>query len=245
MAGLHASKSMSTSNKVLLPRFLGCRCLAAILIFQGLSLRAQKVETKQGNVYYTDATGKTRQITSGGMDVDPNLSIDGKMIIFVRRTLTPARSEEPTDLHPNQSQIWIANIDGAKQPQMFFAGPLVVKGGSEYVTFAAPKLAPDNSQAFFGFPLAVDEGGLARLDLKAKDATMISSALNFYVIGSGNYKGDVVVQMLKLVGDGFSRFFWLITPDGKELGFVGESEEDAQKFLRNPNRVLGKDPLAR
>jgi hypothetical protein len=217
----------------------------AILLLQGLSLWAQKVETRQGNVYYTDAEGKARQITAGGMDVDPSLSIDGKMIIFIRRTLIPARWEEPTDLHPNKTQIWVADVAGTKEPEMVFAGPLVVKGGSEYVTFAAPKLAPDSRQAFFGFPFAVDEGGLARLDLKTKDATMISSALNFYVIGSGSYTGDVVIQMLKLVGDGFSRFFWLITPDGKELGFVGESEEDAQKFLRNPNRMLGKDPLAR
>jgi hypothetical protein len=50
--------------------------------------------------------------------------------------------------------------------------------------------------------------------------------------------------MRKSVSDGVSNFFWLITPDGKELGFVGQSEEEAQEFLRDPNRKLRKYPFA-
>jgi hypothetical protein len=220
------------------------RWLTAILFFQGLLLCAQRVETRNGDVYYTDAHGKSRQITSGGIDYDPSLSFDGRTVIFVRRTLIPARFEEPANDQPTKTQIWVATIDGSRQPEMIFAGPVTLKDYSEYVTFHVPKLAPDNRHAFFSIDLAVTEGGLVRLDLKTKDTALISPALGFDFIAAGRYAGDLVVQMRTSVRDGLSPFFWLLTPDGKDLGFVGQSEEEAQEFLRDPNRKLRKYPFA-
>jgi hypothetical protein len=91
------------------------------------------------------------------MDCDPSLSFDGRTVIFVRRTLIPARFEEPANDQPPKTQIWVAKIDGNKGPEMVFAGPVILED---------------------------------------------------------------------------------------ELGFVGQSEEEAQEFLRDPNRKLRKYPFA-
>ena len=128
---------------------------------------------------------------------------------------------------------------------MIFAGPVTLNGGSAYVTFSKPRLAPDSRHAYFLIDLAVVESGLVRLDLASGHTQFVSEALEWYLILRGRHAGDLVVQKRKLVDFGLTTFFWLLTPEGKELGFVGESTEEAQEFLRNPSRVLGKNPLAR
>jgi hypothetical protein len=179
------------------------------------------------------------------MDYDPSLSTDGKTVIFVRRTLMPAGFEEPANPNPVNTQIWMANIDGTGKAKMVFAGPIILKGGSEYATFSKPRIAPDKRHAYFLIDLAVVETGLVRLDLASSQAEFVTAALDYYLIVRGRYVNDLVVQKRKLVEFGVTTFFWLFTPEGKELGFVGESAEEAQEFLRNPDRVLGKNPLVR
>ena len=213
------------------------------ILSQCLPLFGQRVETRQGNVYYINAN-RTVQISSGGMDSDPSLSFDGGSVIFVRRTLVPAGFEEPTEPNPVQTQIWTANIHGASEPKMVFAGPVKV-GDSEYATFSEPKLAVDNRHAYFLIHYAVVEFGLIRVDLANGHAQLISGALQWDVIRQGRYAGDLVVQKRKPVGDGITDFFWLLTPEGKEIGFVGQSEEEAQEFLRSPSRALHKNPPVR
>jgi hypothetical protein len=123
------------------------------------------------------------------MDYDPSLSFDGRTGIFVRRTLIPARFEEPANDHPTKTQIWVATIDGNRQPELVFAGPVILEDYSEYVMFHLPRLAPDNRHAFFVIDLGVVEGGTVRLDLKMKDTVFISPG-GGYVIAAGRYAGD-------------------------------------------------------
>ena len=127
---------------------------------------------------------------------------------------------------------------------MVFPGP-VLEGYSEYVTFSEPKLARDNKHAYFLVHHAAVEFGLVRLDLKSGRANVISGALDWDLIREGRYAGDLVIQKRKLVRDGLTTYFWLTDPEGRELGFVGQSEEDAREFLRNSDRTLGKNPLLR
>jgi hypothetical protein len=213
------------------------RLLPLTLLCAPAVIHAQHAEIRNGNVYYADRSGNSRQITSTGADLDARLSFDGKLIIFVRLTRVRATFEEPQDPDPFQREIWLVRPDGT-DAKVVFSGPLRLKDGSEYVSFAAPKLAPGNRYAYFWVPMYVTESGLIRLDLSTKETILITTGLRFEIVGSGPYAGDLVVQMLKPVGDGFSRFFWLLTPAGTELGFVGESETDFQTFLHNPNRKV-------
>jgi len=241
---------MKCFSLIIRPGSVRVICLFPLVFCQGVLLEAQHVDIRDGNLYYADARGNSKQITSSGMDLDPSLSFDGKTVIFVRRTLVPARFEEPTDPQPKQRQIWVAKVGGPSDPEIVLGGPVVLKDFSEYVSFASPKLSPDNRYAYFRIPVGVTESGLVRVDLRTKVTSLVCYGTGYDIVPSGKYAGDLVVQMRKSLGDavpggGFSAFFWLLTPEGKELGFVGESDEDAQRFLRSRNRSLGRDPLIR
>lgn len=71
---------------------------------------------------------------------------------------------------------------------------------------------------------------------------MISRSLDWYIVGTGNYRGDLVVQRRKVYPEGTNALFWLISPAGKELGYVGESENNVREFLKDPKRQVRRAP---
>jgi len=212
-----------------------------LLLSSEALLQSQQVEVRGGNVYYTDARGHTIRVTGSGVDHDAALSPDGRTIVFVRDTSVPARFEEPANDHPTQRQIWIASTNGSDAPRLVFSQTVVLKDWSEYVSFSAPTLSPDNRFVYFSIPLSATEGGLIQLDINTKQTLLLTSALTYWVIGTGPFEGDLVVQVKKPLDDGFSRYYWLISPEGRELGLVGESELEVQEFLANPRRVLRRN----
>jgi hypothetical protein len=215
--------------------------LLVFLVFSGTLLNAEQAEVRGGNVYYTDGGGHTIQVTTSGLDHDAALSPDGKTIIFVRDTSEPARFDEPANDRPTQRQIWTVGTEGTAGPRLVFSQPVVLKDWSEYVSFSAPRLSPDNRFVYLLIPLSVTEGGLIRLDLKTKQTLLLTSALTFEVVGPGTFEGDLVVQIRKPLDGGFSRYYWLITPEGRELGLVAESEREVREFLANRRRVISRN----
>lgn len=49
-------------------------------------LAAQTVVAKEGNIIFKGRNGTAIEITSSGMDCDPSLSADRRLVVFVRRT---------------------------------------------------------------------------------------------------------------------------------------------------------------
>jgi len=145
---------MTNSDFTALLRAAGL-CVALSLV-PAVHLLAQTVEVRAGNIFHVDGHGVARQLTTGGMDSDPSLSFDGRTVIFVRRTSTPAGFEEPTDLHPTRNQIHVAGVANATESKAVF-DDLVVVGNARYATFSEPHLAPDNRHAYFPIHRAVVE----------------------------------------------------------------------------------------
>src|SRR3954470_3772875 len=89
---------------------LGFLCIAA-----AVPAFAQTVSVKDGNIQFTDKSGKTTALTSSGRDSNPVLAPDGKWIAFVRKVdgkkiATGSDEVEPTEL-------WQVRVDG-KEPTM-------------------------------------------------------------------------------------------------------------------------------
>jgi WD40-like Beta Propeller Repeat len=196
---------------------------------------AQEVQARAGNIYY-GTPGNWRQITSSGTDSDASLSPDGTRIIFVRRTNIPADSEEPREPHPVRTQLWTVGTRPSSEPTLVYGG--VVRAWKfTYVTFFRPMLGPGSQRAYFLIALSATTDALVGLDvLEGRAAVIDESVLYYDVVGSGRYEGDLVVLEKAYLPEGISQLYWLISPEGRKLGFVGASEEDAREFLRNRAR---------
>jgi len=211
--------------------------LVAIPLALGLRLFGQGVTVRDGNVYYVDEQKRTRQLTNDGADSDASLSPDGTTVIFVHRTAIPAGFAEPKNLHPVRNQICLVDVSGRRGLKVVFDATITVDNHN-YATFSEPHLAPDNRHAFFLIDLAVVEFGLVKLDLGDGRAQMISTALDWRVIASGRYAGDLLVQRRRQTVDGISVAYWLLAEDGTVLGLVSQSEREALAFLENPDRRI-------
>ena len=55
----------------------------------------------------------------------------------------------------------------------------------------------------------------------------VCPAAEFEVVSSGHYRDDLLVQQHRyFIGGGSYDWYWLLKPDGKEIGPVGEDTEN-------------------
>jgi hypothetical protein len=237
------SKSVVLARQVVLGevREISARSPRGGLIFLAASvasilLRAQGVDVRSGNVFYSDGFGSMRQITFDGGDSQASLSPDGKTIVFVRSTGVAAGFDEPRALNPVRNELWIADVRGTNAPMAVFKG-IIANGDLKYATFFAPRLAPGGRYAYFLIGWAAVEDAVVRVDLMTGKAKVITTGGDLRVISDGKYAGNLVVQKRKSNADGTSYSFYLVSSDGKELRLVGETEKKAEAFLDNASRV--------
>jgi len=219
--------------------------LPALLVCSCVFLRGQTVGVQAGNVYFEDAAGRARQITSNGLDSDAALSPDGRYVVFIRKTTVPCGFDEPLSANPVRTQVWEASLDPIAAPRVVFAG-IVHASQHSYCSFSRPQLTSDNTHAYFLIGLSATENAIVRLNLRTGTAEEMSRVFGgvilYHVVSAGPYRNDLVVQKKHYLPAGVSQLFWLVDPEGKELGYVGETEADAQAFLKNPYRRLPTAP---
>src|SRR3954447_4971346 len=126
---------------------LGFLCIAA-----AVPAFAQTVSVKDGNIQFTDKSGKRTALTSSGHDSAPILAPDGKWIAFVRKVdgkkiATGSDEVEPTEL-------WQVRVDGretavlvkcraAEKPESLIAefGNLQFSSNGKLLYFVTPAWA--------------------------------------------------------------------------------------------------------
>jgi hypothetical protein len=209
---------------------------AAALVAIMTQVSGQTVEAIDGNVFYKDPNERVRQLTFSKMDADPALSRDGKSVIFIRRTTRRASFEEPRNNQPVFTQVWVADSEG-RGAHLVFGGP-ATDGAFKYASFSRPNFSPDGRHAYFLIPYAAVVNGLVRLDLSTHQARVISSAVTYEVITTGNYAGTLVVLKRKDYSEGATYSYYLIDAEGREIGVVGSSENQARSFAEDPNRHI-------
>jgi dipeptidyl aminopeptidase/acylaminoacyl peptidase len=192
---------------------------------------AQTVSVKDGNIQFTDKSGKTTALTATSRDSDPILAPDGKWVAFVRKVdgkkiATGSDEEEPTEL-------WQVRVDG-KEPSLLLKcrdaeKPESVIGGFENLQFST-----NGKLLYFVTPAWATSGAVHVVDTTNRKERYVLPGNNLKVVARGEYKDCLLVQQHRyFVGGGSYDWFWLMRTDGKEVGPVGEDTSNFEATYGN------------
>jgi hypothetical protein len=182
---------------------------------------AQTVAVQDGNIQFTDASGKTMALTSSGRDSDPVLAPDRKWVVFVRKIdgdkiVTGADETDPTEL-------WQVRVDGKEPTMLLRCGE--TKGDKDHplAAFQSLQFSTNGKLVYFSSPQWATSGAVHVVDTTNRNEHYLFPGNEVKVVTGGEYKDCLLVQQHRyFIGGGSYDWFWLLRPDGKEVGPVGE-----------------------
>jgi WD40-like Beta Propeller Repeat len=181
---------------------------------------AQTVSVKDGNIQFTDKSGKTTTLTSSGRDSNPVLAPDGKWVAFVRKVdgkkiATGSDETDPTEL-------WQVRVDG-KEPSALVRCRDSEKPESVIGAFENLQFATNGKLLYFITPAWATSGAVHVVDTTTAKERYLFPGNDLKVVSSDEYKDCLLVQQHRyFIGGGSYDWFWLLRTDGKEIGPVGE-----------------------
>lgn len=203
-----------------LTRFAAFVALAAVFTAQA---HAQKLSVQNGNVC-TIVAGETKKLTSSGHDSEPVLAPDGKWIVFIRTV--PGRKISTGSGDAKETQLWQMRADG-KDPTCLVRSKASDKMEAVLAGFSKPQFSTDGKLVYFLSEAWTTSGALHVVDTTNGKEHFFCPAAEFEVVRSGEYRDDLLVQQHRyFIGGGSYDWFWLLKPDGSEVGPVGEDTEN-------------------
>jgi hypothetical protein len=202
-------------------RFVAICGLAVALLAEA---NAQKVSVQNGNICISSANGEVKALTSSGHDSEPALSPDGKWVVFVRSVPGKKISTGLGDM--DATELWQIRADG-KNPTVLVHAKDSDKMETVLAGFSRPQFSTNGRLVYFLSEAWATSGALHVVDTTNGKEHFVCPALEFEVVPSGEYRDCLLVaQHRYFIGGGTYNWFWLLRPDGKEVGPVGEDTEN-------------------
>jgi len=215
-------------------------CCAVMLLATeiiGVAL-AQTVTAVDGNIYYTPRSGTDRrQLTRAGLDSQPKLSPDGSIVVFVRAT--PGRTAQTAYPSIEATELWTVRVDGSNA-RLRVRGKAAKTVEETIAGIQSPEFSPDGKGIFFLGGGWVTSSAVHFLDLSSGRIRFVCPGNSLEVIRNGQYRGHLIVSQHRyFLGGGSFDWLWLVSPDGREVGPIGNEDADSEERLRY---VRGEKP---
>lgn len=192
-------------------------------------LSAQSVGVERGNVVYrASARSALRRLTSSGLDSQPRLSADGRLVAFVRAT--PGDSVDTASGQEGATSLWTVRVDGT-EPRMRVRGRYAEAPQRVLAGLQAPQFSPDGRRIYFLSSAWATSGAVHVFELATGRERFVVAGNSLEVVPSGEYAGHLLVEQHRyFLAGGSYDWVWLVTPEGKDVGSVGEGEEAVEEF---------------
>jgi hypothetical protein len=194
--------------------------LSAICLIVSIPAFAQTVSVKDGNVQFTDKSGKTTTLTSSSRDFDPVLAPDGKWVAFVRKMEGKKIASGSDETDP--TELWQLRVDG-REPSLLVRCRESEKMESVIGGFENLQFSTNGKLLYFVTPAWATSGAVHVVDTTNRKERYLFPGNNLKIVTAGEYKDCLLVQQHRyFVGSGSYDWYWLLRADGKEVGPVGE-----------------------
>jgi len=203
--------------------------VAAALLWVPCDLAAQSVTVRQGNLFYrTSAQAPARQLTRSGLDREPRLAPNGRTVAFIRGT--PGDSVNTALEHEETTELWIIGVDGSNARRLV-RGRAADDPKQALAALQDPHFSPDGRRIYFLSTAWVTSAAVHSVDVATGAERFVVPGNSLDVVPSGRFAGHLLVgQHRYFLGGGSYDWIWLITPEGRDVGPVGESDEALETF---------------
>jgi hypothetical protein len=187
-----------------------------------------RLDGREVNIVYTDAGGLEHDLTSSGVNTEPNLSSDKRSVVFLR------------EVGDRQNEIWSVSTDGLGT-NLLYRGPVRWKTRvCPPSSIRSPQWSIDAHAVFFVTDCSPTTGALWRLDISSGTIKpFIPEAVVYGVIQADQFKGYLIANQRSLptpddpAKPHYPRYlYFLYKPDGERVEQVGEEEDDLEELLK-------------
>jgi len=203
----------------------------------GVPLTAQRVEARDGNLFCIGADGEKRQLTDTGLDSKPDLFPASGEVVYIHRKTPPPENGRGEVEPPENTQLWVVNASGAPRPRLLLRGEVRhVTNGWMRGGFFEARWSLDGRHVYFLGGFAATSFALFRLSVTTGQVRFLSPSMDWAIIPSGRWRGDLVVSRRTWGrdADGSEHYaypFYLITPNGRTVRRVGDQSERLEGVL--------------
>lgn len=206
-------------------------CCTLLCMMTSVALAGVDVEIREGNVYLFGADGAARRLTTSGDVSSVTESPDGCWLAYVTGSEPPPG--EPAKGPP--AEIWLAStaVSGEAPVRLVATSHAAQAPQDELSGFTDLNFSPDSRTLYFMSQAWATSGAIHAVDLATKVRRFVVDGNTLRVVKTGQYAGDLLVVRHKYYAAGGSYdFIWLVSPQGKELMNVGDSDEAVETFLQ-------------
>jgi hypothetical protein len=205
---------------------------AVLCLAFAASAFAQSVSVTDGNIQFTDKSGKTTALTSSGRDSDPVLAPDGKWVVFVRKIDGPKIATATDEVDP--TELWQVRVDGKEPTMLLRCGDVKDDKDHPLAAFQSLQFSTNGKLVYFSSPQWATSGAIHVVDTTNRKQHYLFPGNEVRVVTGGEYKDCLLVQQHRyFIGGGSYDWFWLFRPDGKEVGPVGEDTSTFEASYAN------------
>jgi hypothetical protein len=198
--------------------------LSVVSLVVASATAASRSIVEQGNIFVVGDDGARTQITSGGTDSQPDLAFDGSRVVFVRK------------INQGEDTLYLADVHEPQTSRPLLKSPITINGREFYEIFT-PRFSPDGATVYFlliRFTAATN--AIVKVPIDKPAPKFVTTALSFQIVTRGRYRGDILAHVRKAkLAYGYYDWFWLLTPEGEEIGVVGQDSRDVALFLELQN----------
>jgi dipeptidyl aminopeptidase/acylaminoacyl peptidase len=179
------------------------------------------VSAAGGNIFLTDGVGHSKQLTYTGHDAGPVLSPDGRWAIFVR-TIPGKTIPTGSDYRGQPTELWQIDANG-KNATLLVRCRASEKMDNVIAGFGKTQFSSDGRYVFFTTPAWATSDAVHVVDTTNGREHFVCPGTDLEVLPSGQYRDCLLVRQHRyFLGGGSFDWYWLLRPDGQELGPVGD-----------------------